>query len=102
MRPETPEDRRAHETACLEEVERQAYADETLKRDKTIIHRVWLDGEYPDTRICVDIERFSRRRVLEWRLWDEGNGDFGDPPPDGSPAPPKIIAMEVMIELMEF
>jgi hypothetical protein len=39
---------------------------------------------------------------VDWKLWDEANGDFGDPPPDGEPAGPAMVAREIMIFLWEF
>src|SRR4051794_26362471 len=72
VKPESPEERQAVEVASLEEVKRQAYANETLKRDLTIIHDIRLEDSYPDTRIVVDVQRFARRATLDWRLWPEG------------------------------
>jgi hypothetical protein len=102
VKPETPEERGEHERACLDEVRRQAYESSTLARDGTTIHAVRLAGSYPGTRIEVDVQRLSRRDVLEWKLWDEGDGDFGEPAPGGMPAPPAIVAREIMIVLYEF
>jgi hypothetical protein len=106
VKPETPEQRRAHEKACLEEVKRQAYNSPTLTRDRTIIHDVRLEGTFPNTRLLVDVQqsppRGTRRDVFGWKLWDEGNGDFGDPAPDGLPTPPSLVARDVMVFLYEF
>jgi hypothetical protein len=102
MTPDTPEARRTHEVACLEEVRKQAFESSTLRKDSTVVHDVRLEGAYPDTRIVVDVQRFSRRGVFDWKLWDEGNGDFDDPPPDGSPAHPTYVAREIMTFLWEF
>jgi hypothetical protein len=102
VKAETPEEREAVEVACFEEVKRQVSGDPILKRDMTIVHDIRLEGSYPDTCIAADVQRFARRATLSWKLWPEGNGDFGGPPLGGGHVGPAMVARDIIVDLYEF
>jgi hypothetical protein len=101
VKPETPQEKRAHELACLREIERQIDEAPSVKAEGSIIHDLRLEGAFSETCIVLEAERFSKRQLTRWKLWDEANGDFGTDPAGEAPDP-AWVAREVMVFLHEF
>ncbi len=91
--------RQDYEQVCLRLVRKEALGNETFRRDGTEIHEIRLEGQPPETKLVVDLERLGQRDELEWRLW--GN-DFGMVPAGASPPSPEHVAQLVLVQLYEY
>lgn len=86
--PSSPEDQRAYEQGCLDEVKRQLGGLLAQPGERRELLDVRLEGHFPKTRIAIQIRdpRRSKEMALSYALWenrvlaDLDTGRHEDPP----------------------